>query len=403
MSALGARSKVRMSASSKDTQQERVLICAPFGRDAALIEKELSAAGLTAHVCNSVADLTAAIGEGAGTALIADEALRPEAVDALRNELNRQPPWSDFPLVVMTSGGGTTDASRYRLALLEPLGNVSLLERPLRTATLVSSMQTALRARRHQYDLAELLHERHTIEREMQRRNEELTKANRELEEFAYVSSHDLKEPLRMVNIYTQLLLRDYVIEEKRAQQYAAFINEGVNRMEKLLHDLLTYSRTVYAEGESEEAADLSKSLLQALATLDGRIEESNAEIVCAELPRVTGDESQLAQVFQNLVSNALKYRRSDVPPKITISAELQGGEWVIAVSDNGIGFDPRYAERIFGLFKRLHKDEYPGTGLGLTICQRIVERYGGRIWAEGKPGAGATFYFALPEAGSAR
>jgi light-regulated signal transduction histidine kinase (bacteriophytochrome) len=278
---------------------------------------------------------------------------------------------------------------------------VSLLERPLRTATLVSSIQAALRARRHQYDLAELLHQRHSIEREMQRRNEELTKANRELEEFAYVSSHDLKEPLRMVNIYTQLLLRDFAREEKKAQQYAAFINEGVNRMEKLLHDLLTYSRTLYAEGESAAAADLSKSLVQALETLNGRIEECTAQIDCGELPRVIGDESQLAQVFQNLVSNALKYRRSDVPPKITISAELKGSEWIIAISDNGIGFDPKYAERIFGLFKRLHKDEYPGTGLGLTICQRIVERYGGRIWAEGRPGAGATFYFTLPEARS--
>jgi signal transduction histidine kinase len=380
-------------------RRERVLICAPFGRDAALIERELTAVGIAAQVCDSIETLAAGIRDGAGAGLIADEALSPAAVECLRKTLDAQPPWSDFPLVVMTSGGNTTHQSRYRLRLLGPLGNVSLLERPLRSATLVSSIQAALRARRRQYELGSLLHQRQMIELELQARNQQLMSANRELEEFAYVSSHDLKEPLRMVNIYTQLLLKDYAAKDEKAQQYAAFIQDGVSRMEKLLYDLLNYSRTVYAEGENTERADLSKSLVQALAMLNGHIKESQAQIEYGQLPVVAGDEGQLAQVFQNLISNAIKYRKNDVPLKITLSAEHTGHDWKITFSDNGIGFDPRYSERIFGLFKRLHKAEYPGTGLGLAICQRIIERYGGRIWAEGRPGQGATFYFTLPDA----
>lgn len=379
-------------------QNPCILICAPFGRDGALIQKQLLAASLAAEVYKSVEELSVAISDGAGAALISDEALGPEAVECLRKRLAEQPPWSDFPLVVMTSGGESTDASRYRLRLLEPLGNVSLLERPLRPVTLISSLQAALRARRHQYQLAAYLREREVNEREMAVRNDELVKANRELEEFAYVSSHDLQEPLRMINIYTQMLVRRFAEEDKTAQTYAGFIQQGVRRMDALLRDLLTFSRTIYSDSVAGETADLSISLSQAVSILHGRIEESNATIESGQLPTVTGDEAQLAQVFQNLLSNALKYRQADIAPKILISAEQKGQEWVVTVQDNGIGFESQHAERIFGLFKRLHKDEYPGTGLGLAICQRIVERHGGRIWAEGRPGEGAAFYFALPK-----
>ena len=378
-------------------QSERVLVCAPFGRDGSLIQKQLLSAGLTAQICNSAQELSAAIGEGAGAAVISDEALTADSVEWLRAELARQAPWSDFPVIIMTSGGDTTHDSRHRLRLLEPLGNVSLLERPLRSATLISSVMTALRARRHQYQLAAYLDERDEKEREIVRQNEALVKANGELEEFAYVSSHDLQEPLRMINIYSQLLVREFGSQSEKAQSCATFIERGVKQMEKLLSDLLTYSRTIHPDTVKVDNADLSKSLAQAVATLNSRIEENGAEIEFSELPTVPGDEAQLAQVFQNLLSNALKYRQLAVPPKIVISAEQQGKEWVVSVTDNGIGFDQQYARRIFGLFKRLHKDKYPGTGLGLAICHRILERCGGRIWAEGRPGEGSSFYLAFP------
>jgi PAS domain S-box-containing protein len=226
---------------------------------------------------------------------------------------------------------------------------------------------------------------------------EELRRMNRELEEFAYVASHDLQEPLRMVNIYTQQILRSLPAEDEKLIQYSNFVREGVNRMEALIHDLLTFSRNVHTDELQIGTADLAQSLTEALSVLKDRIEEAGAIVATESLPIVRGDTAQLAHVFQNILSNALKYRREAVIPEIKISAEPARGQWIVCVRDNGIGFEPRYAERIFGLFKRLHKEEYPGTGLGLAICKRIVERYGGRIWADGSPGEGAAFYFSLP------
>jgi light-regulated signal transduction histidine kinase (bacteriophytochrome) len=169
--------------------------------------------------------------------------------------------------------------------------------------------------------------------------------------------------------------------------------------MEELIRDLLSYSRVVHESGVPETLVDLSESLSQALEVLKTDIEETTARVTADPLPRVRGETLQFAHVFQNLLSNALKYRKKEVPPDIHISAHREGTQWTICVRDNGIGFDQRYADRIFGLFKRLHTNEYPGTGLGLAICQRIVERSGGRIWAEGELRKGAAFYFIVPEA----
>jgi light-regulated signal transduction histidine kinase (bacteriophytochrome) len=168
--------------------------------------------------------------------------------------------------------------------------------------------------------------------------------------------------------------------------------------MQELINDVLSYSRTVYEDRRPAGMADLGESLSRALETLSSRITDAGATVTAGDLPTVAGDTVQLALVFQNLLSNSLKYHRANVAPEIHVSGEAKGDEWIIRVRDNGIGFKQEYAQRIFGLFKRLHKDEYPGTGLGLAICQRIVERYGGRMWAEGRPDEGATFYFALPK-----
>jgi PAS domain S-box-containing protein len=227
----------------------------------------------------------------------------------------------------------------------------------------------------------------------------ELTRVNKELEEFAYVASHDLQEPLRMVNIYTQLILDDGGADSTEKSHYAGFVREGVRRMEGLIHDLLTFSKAVHSDQPPVGTADLSAALREAISVLKNRMEESGCIVTEEPLPWVRGDASQMAHVFQNLLSNALKYCKRGVPPAIHVSAARDGNWWVVGIRDNGIGFEQHYAERIFGLFKRLHKEEYPGTGLGLAICKRIVERYGGRIWAEGRPGEGSTFYFSLPRA----
>ena len=202
-----------------------------------------------------------------------------------------------------------------------------------------------------------------------------------------------------MVNIYSHLLVKRFGAGAPEAAEHAEFVRQGVARMETLIKDLLTYSRAVQREEWPAGAADLSAALNDAQTVLRARIEESQAVIAADSLPSVRGDTKQLAHVFQNLLSNALKYRSGERLPEIRISAQREGIEWIVAVRDNGIGFEQKHAERIFGLFKRLHTDEYPGTGPGLAICQRIVERYGGRMWAEGRPGDGATFLFALPAA----
>jgi light-regulated signal transduction histidine kinase (bacteriophytochrome) len=225
----------------------------------------------------------------------------------------------------------------------------------------------------------------------------ELEKMNHELEEFAYVASHDLQEPLRAVNIYTELLLKRHInSDDGQARKYGEWISGGVRRMEKLILDLLEYSRSIQMEMQAAPIADVSNCIASALGVLKDRITDSGASVDSDVQAIVRADEAQLTQVFQNLIGNALKYRKPGESPRVRIHSRREGGNWIMAVQDNGIGIDSLYKEKIFGLFKRLHGDAYPGTGLGLAICKRIVERFGGRIWVESNKDAGATFYVSL-------
>lgn len=239
--------------------------------------------------------------------------------------------------------------------------------------------------------------ERKQAEEKLKQTLVELARSNTELEQFAYIASHDLQEPLRMVASYTQLLARRYKSKlDADADEFITFAVEGATRMQQLLKDLLAYSR-VNTEHRTPQPTDSEKVLKQALANLQIAMAESKAIITYEALPTVLVDETQLLQLFQNLIANALKFR-TEQPPQVHISAEPQGQEWQFSVRDNGIGLEPRYAERIFIIFQRLHsRREYPGTGIGLAICKRIVDRHGGRIWVESQPGQGTTFYFTLP------
>jgi PAS domain S-box-containing protein len=233
----------------------------------------------------------------------------------------------------------------------------------------------------------------------LQRSNEELRRANQDLEQFVYAASHDLQEPLRNVTCCTQLLVRKFNAHlDAEAEQFVEHIVEGNSRMSALIKDLLVYAR-VGAEQQARGPVECGKAVAAALANLQGSLEETHAAITCDPLPSVSANLPELTQLFQNLIGNALKYRKPDRPPNIHIKAESHGDEWVVSVRDNGIGFDPQYAERIFGVFKRLHNREYPGTGIGLAICKRIVERHCGAIWASGEAGKGATFFFTMPRA----
>jgi signal transduction histidine kinase len=242
--------------------------------------------------------------------------------------------------------------------------------------------------------------ERRRAEESLRLHAQELTRSNEELQQFAYVASHDLQEPLRMVASYTQLLARRYRGKlDADADEFIGYAVDGVNRMQRLIQDLLTYSR-VGTRGREPSPCEAGQALQRAVDNLRTMIQETQGEVKAGPLPRVRADESQLIQLFQNLVSNALKFHGKE-PPRVEVAAEPQGPDfWRFTVKDNGLGIDPQYFDRIFIIFQRLHgREEYPGTGIGLAICKKIVERHGGRIGLESQPGGGSTFWFTLPAA----
>ncbi|HEY6345923.1 MAG TPA: CHASE3 domain-containing protein [Bryobacteraceae bacterium] len=236
------------------------------------------------------------------------------------------------------------------------------------------------------------------LEERVRARTASLERSNSDLQQFALVASHDLKEPLRMITSYTTLLeesSRERLTPDER--KFLSFAAEGTRRMQALINDLLVYTQAG-AQDPARTPAKLNDVLEQARYSLLESIRETAAEIVAEPLPEAEVDPLKMSLVFQNLFSNAIKFRRPGEKPRIHVRAELQGSEWRIAVRDEGIGFDQQYADKIFAAFKRLHsRGEYPGTGIGLAICKRIVEGHGGRIWAESRGDSGATFYFTLP------
>jgi len=224
----------------------------------------------------------------------------------------------------------------------------------------------------------------------------DLERSNKDLEQFAYVASHDLQEPLRMVSSYTQLLAQHYEgrLDEK-AKKFMNYAVDGAVRMQRLINHLLTYSR-IGTQGKPLETTDTHAMLGEAIRNLATLIEEKHAIITNDALPTVMADASHLMQVFQNLISNAIKFQGENVP-HIHVSAQDKGLEWVFSIRDNGIGIEKQYADRVFVIFQRLHtRQEYPGTGIGLAVCKRIVERHGGRIWFESEPSKGSAFLFTM-------
>ena len=243
------------------------------------------------------------------------------------------------------------------------------------------------------------LDERRRAELKLAQYAADLSRSNADLEQFAYVASHDLQEPLRMVASFTQLLARRYQGQlDGDADEFIGFAVDGANRMQQLINDLLFYSR-LGTRGKPPAPTDLSEVLSNAEANLHEAIKESKAEVTHSPLPIVDGDQVQLTQLLQNLLANAIKFRGQE-PLRIQVSAAAQDGDWLVSVQDNGIGIAKEHQERIFAIFQRLHaRDEYPGTGIGLAICKKIVERHGGHIWVDSVPGQETTFYFNLPGA----
>jgi signal transduction histidine kinase len=238
--------------------------------------------------------------------------------------------------------------------------------------------------------------EHEQTQEELARRARELTVLNADLEQFAYAASHDLREPLRTISLFSKLLASKYRgTLDKQADEYLEFIEAAAKHMSALLEDLLIYTKLPARQRELE-TVDLNSALSETLFLFQAAIEESNAVVTSDDLPVVRGNAAQLGLVLQNLISNALKYRGPD-PAAVHVTAVQANGNWVISVKDNGIGFEQNYAEQVFGLFKRLRNRDFPGTGLGLAICKRIIEVHGGRIWAESQPNNGSIFSFSLP------
>jgi light-regulated signal transduction histidine kinase (bacteriophytochrome) len=230
----------------------------------------------------------------------------------------------------------------------------------------------------------------------------ELARSNAELEQFAYVASHDLQEPLRKVASFCQMLESRYASQlDDRARQYIAFAVDGAKRMQLLINELLTFSR-VGQPGTVLAQVDLNAAANEAIDRLDATITDTDARVTVADLPTVVGDATLLTQLFQNLIANSIKFRRMDEPPAVKISAERKDDHWEIACQDNGIGIAPAHAERVFVIFQRLHpRDAYPGTGIGLALCRKIVDFHRGHIWVDtaGHDGSGTTIRWTLPGA----
>jgi PAS domain S-box-containing protein len=504
-----------MSASS----EQRVLVLAPIGRDADLTAGALAKAGLETHSCPKVEDLCECIEEGAAVVIVGEEALTESAIECIAQVLRQQAPWSDLPFIILTSGGKSTELTLSHARLLERLGHVTLLERPLRIVTLVTAVRAGIRSRVRQYELrdridalrrteqrfrsvfehaavgivvftperrfvdvneallditgytrdelltmtdmdlthpedrsevesrhAQLLRGvesdiavekryvrktgeaiwvristsavrddhgrvlsiislveeityRRQAEEALAAQAAELARSNADLQQFAWVTSHDLREPIRNLIAFSQLLSHRYKdTVDAEGVRYLDFIQASARRMESLVRDLLSYSRVVNTEERGFSRVIMFTALDWAMSNLQVSMDDADAVVTRGDLPDVCGDEVQVVQLLQNLLSNALKYKR-EAPPRIHVSGVRRDQMVEITVRDNGIGIDARYHERVFGLFKRLHGAEIQGTGLGLAICRRIVERHGGSIRVESKPGEGSAFIFTLPAA----
>ncbi|MFB2838576.1 ATP-binding protein [Floridanema evergladense] len=304
----------------------------------------------------------------------------------------------EIPVIFISAKDETIDKVRAF-----GLGALDYITKPFHVDEVLARIENHLSLRKLQKQLKEqnsLLQQeiiiRQQAEQALQKANQELAQSNADLEQFAYVTSHDLQAPLATVTTYAQLLEQHCKNQlDNQANQFIEYIITGCLRMQKLIEDLLEYAQVDRTQ-KSFRSVDLNNILTIVCSNLESTIDKNQATIVYDNLPTIVADSSQLVQLFQNLLDNAIKYCREE-PPKIEISVELRGNEYLFAVKDNGIGIDRQSFERIFQIFQRLHdSEEYSGTGIGLAICQKIVELHGGRIWVESQLGAGTTFYFTI-------
>jgi signal transduction histidine kinase len=361
----------------------RALLVEDNALDAALVVRALNKDGfnVTADVVQDEATFTRVLHANPPEVVLADYNLPNwkgmESLAILRRE------GLDIPMILVSGALGDVNA----VECIKQGATDYVLKDGL--ARLPEVVRRALREK------SERTWRRHA-EEDLARKVDELARSNADLEQFAYVASHDLQEPLRMVTAYTQLLAERYRGKlDENADKFIAYASDGAQRMQVLIRDLLAFSRV--GGKEAPGSVDCNTVMKDALQALAAAIEESAAVVRYGELPVVWADRTQVAQVFQNLIGNAIKFRGKE-PPLVSVQAEQAGQQWQFSVSDNGIGVAPEYAENVFVVFQRLHgRAEYPGNGIGLAICKKIVEHNGGKIWVEPRAGSGSTFKFTLP------
>lgn len=377
---------------SADPNEQRVLVVAPFGRDAHLAVQTLQRTGFDACALASIDLLIEEIRGGVGAVLIAGEALDLQSMKRLSDCMAAQPTWSDIPIIVITTDVKSRARAPVTTPPFEEIGNVTFLSRPFSVRTVVGIVRFALRSRSRQYAMRGLI-------RQLAEKTRELTRSNSEFQAFAYTAAHDMREPVRMIESYLSIVTERFTTAlGPTGTHYVGSAASGAARMRTLLQALLAYAHV----GNSALVAtpvSLKAIAAAAIKNLSESIASSSSNVVITgDDCIVQGDEALLTQLFQNLIGNGLKFQKPGATPHVEVTWVVDGNEWTCSVRDNGIGIPSEAQEQVFAIFKRLHGiSEYPGSGIGLATCRRIVDRHAGRIWVESEVGVGSTFHFAVP------
>lgn len=384
---------------------ERLLVVAPTGADAANIHEVLSRARLPSETCSDLGALSERLAGGAGALVITEEALNSPQSAALVDSLNRQPAWSDIPILLVATNASINWWALRGVEKLGPRSNIILVERPLRGSTLVAAARAVLRARRRQYQIRDLLLEREALLKSLESRVVERTAKLQllvsELEAFSYSVSHDLRAPLRVIGGYARAITEDHGASLKpEVKNYLERITQTAERMDRLTRDILAYTRLTRSEIKMEPI-DLDVAVGELIDQYPALVDARRQIRVQRPLGWAMGHGPSLIQALSNLLENAIKFVPARRTPRVKVWTKTQGGRIRIHVSDNGVGIAPEHHEKIFGIFERLADRSVPGTGIGLAIVKKAAERMGGRLGLASQPGKGSTFWIELPRPAS--